>query len=451
MAGPAIRSFEFAHQLHRAGMEVTLATPLTTDIGTQPFEVVTYDDTELNGLRHVSSGKDVVVAMGWVFTRNPALREADARLVVDLYDPFHLENLAAAAVDGTPGRWADWDHVLSVLIEQLRLGDYFLCASERQRDLWLGALGVLNRVNPETYGRDPTLRSLIEVVPFGIPDAPPRKEATVMRSIVPGIGPDDFILFWGGGIYNWFDPLTLIKAVHQVAEARPEVRLFFLSTTHPNPNIPEMEMVTRARGLADDLKLTGRYVFFNDTWVPYERRADWLLESDVGISTHVEHAETRFSFRTRMLDYFWAGLPIICTEGDSLADVVQRESLGFTVPEQDVVALADAIETLAADPEDRRRRSERVRQVAVRMSWSRVAEPLVRFCAAPVQAADLAALSPGEAPPVPLRGLAVDPVPQSDSPSLSQGVRLARRGAEILASEGPMGLARAAGRHLRRD
>jgi hypothetical protein len=36
----------------------------------------------------------------------------------------------------------------------------------------------------------------------------------------------------------------------------------------------------------------------------------------IGVSAHPAHLETRFAFRTRMLDYLWAGLPIVSTEGE---------------------------------------------------------------------------------------------------------------------------------------
>jgi hypothetical protein len=39
-----------------------------------------------------------------------------------------------------------------------------------------------------------------------------------------------------------------------------------------------------------------------------------LREADIGVSLHREDVETRYSFRTRVLDYLWAGLPIITTE-----------------------------------------------------------------------------------------------------------------------------------------
>ena len=34
-----------------------------------------------------------------------------------------------------------------------------------------------------------------------------------LRGVVPGIGPDDDMLVWAGGVYDWFDPLTLVRAV----------------------------------------------------------------------------------------------------------------------------------------------------------------------------------------------------------------------------------------------
>ena len=55
------------------------------------------------------------------------------------------------------------------------------------------------------------------------------------------------------------------------------------------------------------------------------KRADWLLEADCAISTHEDHLETRFAFRTRLLDCFWSALPVVCTGGDELADLVERE------------------------------------------------------------------------------------------------------------------------------
>src|SRR5262249_54226492 len=149
-----------------------------------------------------------------------------------------------------------------------------------------------------------------------------------IKGVVPGIGPDDKVILWGGGIYNWFDPLVLIRAVDKLRTRLPSARVFFMGTRHPNLDVPEMRMTQNAYALSYDLGLKGTHVFFNDDWVAYDRRADYLLDADVGVSTHLDHIETEFSFRTRILDYLWASLPIVCTKGDAFAQLVEDRNLG---------------------------------------------------------------------------------------------------------------------------
>jgi len=52
------------------------------------------------------------------------------------------------------------------------------------------------------------LEKLLTVVPFGVSDDPPRRTRTALKGVVPGIGADDHVILWGGGVYNWLDPLT---------------------------------------------------------------------------------------------------------------------------------------------------------------------------------------------------------------------------------------------------
>lgn len=444
MAGPAIRAFELARQLARAGHQVTLATPLPSQLETSALALVSYDGESLRGL---AGRQDVIVVQGWLLDRHPWLREVPACLVVDLYDPFPLELLANIAAEPTPSRIEEQTAALRCLIEQVRQGDYLICASERQLDFWLGMLMALNRVNPDTYVDDPTLRSLIDVVPFGVPSEPPRRQAPAMREVLPGVGQDDLVLLWGGGVYNWFDPATLIRAVAIAVRRHPALRLVFLGTSHPNPGVPEVAALTGARRLSADMGLTGRHVFFNEGWVPYDRRADWLLEADVGVSIHLDHLETRFSFRTRMLDYLWAGLPVICTAGDTLAEEVDRLRLGRTVPPGDPEAIVAAIDELA-DRQLRAVTADRVRRFAVGLTWDRAAEPLVRYCDRPHRAPDLHHGSPE----VLLRPAVGSPSHLAAPPAGRRATlsRVLIRAGEVLADDGPRGLASRGWRRLKR-
>ncbi len=193
---------------------------------------------------------------------------------------------------------------------------------------------------------------------------------------------------WAGGVYSWLDPLTLLHAVDLLSKQHNDVRLVFLGMRHPNPEVPTMDIAGHTRMLANRLGLTDRHVFFNETWVPYAERQNWLMDADCGVTTHHEHIETTFAFRTRVLDYLWAGLPIVTTDGDSFADLVRAEGLGVVVPPENPEALAEALRRVLYDDEFARAARERIAVVRERFTWETVLAPLISFCRNPMPAAD---------------------------------------------------------------
>ena len=73
-------------------------------------------------------------------------------------------------------------------------------------------------------------------------------------------------------------------------------------------------------------------MFFNEEPIPYSERGTWLLDADCVLSTHLDHLEASFSFRTRLLDCFWAGVPAVCTGGDELSELIQACDGGWPRP-----------------------------------------------------------------------------------------------------------------------
>ena len=149
-------------------------------------------------------------------------------------------------------------------------------------------------------------------------------------------------------------------------------------------------MAVETRALADELGLTGTHVFFNEGWVDYDDRQNYLLEADIGVSTHFDHVETEFSFRTRILDYFWASLPVVTTGGDALGRAPGahgRRDRGAGRGRR----RARGCPLRAAE---RRRAGRlvpaRVGALADEYRWSRVLSPLIEFCRNPRRAHDLA-------------------------------------------------------------
>jgi glycosyltransferase involved in cell wall biosynthesis len=275
--------------------------------------------------------------------------------------------------------------VLDALTDLLVWGDFFVCSSEKQRDYWLGWLNALDRINPLTYDDDPTFRRLIDIVAFGLPNTPPQHTRAVLKGVRPGIAATDRVIIWGGGVYNWFDPLTLIRAMKHVSAQRSDVKLFFLGIRHPNPNIGVSEMAERAIALSQELDLYEKCVFFND-WVSYDERQNYLLEADVGVSLHFAHLETHFSFRTRLLDYIWAGLPVIVTRGDVLSDLIEDHQLGWAVGYESVDDVTAAI--LESASVSRSEFGARFAAITPQLNWDVALQPLIEFCREPRCAPD---------------------------------------------------------------
>ena len=388
MAGPAMRAWHMASHLARENEVWLLTTSPYCELAGEGFEVAAASPEAID---EAARWSEVMVLQGYVTHHNPWLLERDGVTVFDVYDPLHLETLALTQGIPQPVRDAHVQLSIETLNRQLERADFLICATERQRDLFMGQLCALGRANPLTYDEDPTLRRLIDVVPFGLPDKDPVHSRPALRGVVPGIEADDDVIVWAGGVYDWFDPLTLVRAVARLAERRPTVRLFFMGMRHPNPDVPEMRMAGKTRALAEELGVSGKNVFFNEGWVAYDDRENFLTEADVGVTAHFDSAETRYSFRTRCLDYLWAALPVVTTRGDAFAALVEGEGLGFAVPPEDPGALEEALARLLEDKELAESCRTKAAQARELYRWSVALEPLAAFCRRPRRAPDLLA------------------------------------------------------------
>lgn len=381
MGGAAIRAYEMARALTGVA-DVTLAAPGTSPPGLDPARHVPFDLDDPRPLRGLMATADVVimrppgpVVAGW-------LRASDARVVYDLCDPLPLDILEAQA-SSSRERQLLWSTVaLDHFLEALSSGHHFICSGRRQRDLYLGALLASRLISPAAYKADPSFRSFIDQVPFGIPaEAPQRVEGAGPRARLAGIGEEDQIVLWNGGIWNWLDPVTAVEATAKAAERNPRVRLVFMFTRGALADGPETSQARAAHALADRLGALDRLVFFHDGEVPYAERATWLMDADCLISTHFDHLESNFAFRTRLLDCFWVGVPAVSTAGDELSELIERCDGGVSVPPGDSDALADGIVEVLGHGREAYR--ERLLAAGADLVWPIAVEPLRRIVQLP--------------------------------------------------------------------
>jgi glycosyltransferase involved in cell wall biosynthesis len=420
MSGPAIRASAMARVLAADGHDVTLVTTGVLDDEHRPaaYRVASVAPRDRRSFARLHDAAELIVFQGHAMEQFPRLAKSDRVVVADAYDPMHLEMLEQARDEPR----ATWELVVrqrvALLNQQLARADLILCASERQRLFYLGELTALGRVSPATYAQDPDLGRLLAVAPFGIEEKPPARDRPALRGVLSGLDASSRVLVWGGGIYPWFDPLLLIKATHAVAQRRPNTRLVFLGTTTPGHE--PMGIVKEAMDCARELGALGSSVIFNEGWIPYDERGAFFLDADAGVSTHHAHLETEFSFRTRILDYLWSGLPMVVTEGDTFADLVAQEELGVVVPAGDGTALAVALEKILFDDAFRAAAARRVAEVRGRFLWESTLEPLRQLAREPRHAADVVGRNGRKARQRQARALTRDPL----RPGLVRDLRL---------------------------
>lgn len=369
MGGIGVRYFELARRLPESGIEVLVVSPGTADeaaaLGLDPVLVRRFVPGQLGAWLE---GTDAAVVQGQL-ANDVVLARPGLPTAIDLYDPWLIENLHYAAELGLdPYRN---DHASWVL--QMSRGDFFLCSSEEQRHFYLGFLAALGRVNPERVARDPDLRRLIDVVPFGLDAAPPPA-----RPLLPARRPGERRLLFGG-LYDWYDPGTALDALDLLD--RPEVRLFFVR--HPDPaatpqrRFTEIEATCRRRGWWGD-----RVVALD--WVAAERRYDLLREVDALVATHRPGVETDLALRTRFLDALLAECPAVSSAGGAVARLLAERAAGWVVPPGDAAALARALAQVLDGGSEVEARRRRGRELASEFAWERALAPLVAFLKDPV-------------------------------------------------------------------
>jgi glycosyltransferase involved in cell wall biosynthesis len=384
MAGPAIRCLELGRQLAQE-FTVTVASPCKVPAGMelpkQSGFTVCAGATRSEILK-LASEADVLFIQGNVLKPFPQLAELKKYLVIDLYDPY-LFSLLAQYSDNPATASASYRLMHQVLEKHMLACDFAICASERQRDYWIGRFCALGRLDPRVCQIDPSLRKVVDIVPFGLSDASPVKTGPAMKGVIEGIEPDSQVLLWSGGIWDWFDPLTVIDAVARCREELPQLRLFFMGLKSPNPQVPLMPMAEKALKLATELGLVDKTVFFSQAWVKYEERQNYLMEADAAVSAHFDTIETRFSFRTRILDNLWSGLPTLTTGGDQLAELISAHQAGIAIAYKDVEGWTKAIKTIVTDRAFNERSRKGAYELAQRFTWSESAKPLIEFCRNP--------------------------------------------------------------------
>lgn len=368
MSGTAIRSLEFA-KIARQYSKVIVSVPSVDPSFECDFSLVVEGSFEFNSVVDTS---DYIIVQGFGLSRQPKIATSSAVIIADMYCPILLEYIQSSIHTDISRRLELVNAIVDSQNDLLVCADYYICASNVQRDFWLGWLSGIKKVNPKRFAHidDYKTDNILKIIPFGAPERIPAERFTGILRKKFGLKDTDFVMIWGGGVYEWFDPQTIIKAVSTLVKQDILVHLVFLGVKHPNPDVPEHKVLQEALDLCKELGVLDKYVHFNFSWVDYEERDLYLRDANIAVSAHHESIETNYAFRTRILDYIWCELPMISTEGDYFASVIRDEGFGIVANYDDEHSWINAISKLYKDPKFYASCVRRLESCSFRFKWS---------------------------------------------------------------------------------
>ena len=378
MAGPGIRSLAIAEGLCRE-FEITLSICENSqpDCINKSVKVIHNNDVNWDSVDYFKQF-DAAILPGSQRLKTNLPSPFPIPLVVDIYDPFVLENLELLADKPKTIRDYEYSRHLKAMVEMILSGDRFLVTSDRTADFFNGMMIAWGVINPIS-SKELLPEEMIINLPFGIPDAPIEQyPSDLPADLASKVSQKDKLILWAGGLWDWLDPMSLVESMPQILDEFPDAKLLFLGYKHPNPHVPIMKMATDCIEKARKFQLFDNRIIFRE-WTPYAERVSILRKTSLGVSLHKRHLETRYSFRTRLMDYIWGSIPMVLSEGDYLSGKLIEMEVAEPVIVSDKNNVADAVIKMLREvekPESRILMNNAFKTLQSEYTWSNLLKPL---------------------------------------------------------------------------
>ncbi len=293
---------------------------------------------------------------------------SDQQLILDCYVPIYVEICARRSNQVQ----IEYDGLMSEIPTfnlALKRGDFFLCANQAQYDFYRGVLAALGRINPKTYG-DMGLR----IVPYGIDSDEPIAREQPIKKLLGHEYPKSWKLLWFGAVYPWFNIDILVNAIQLLNEKHP-TQMIMVGARNPFNGHPDfIKKSNHVEALVSSPGVS--HLIHMQEWVPYEERANWYLDCDLIITLNEPGMENGLSWRTRVADYVWAGMPIASNGGDPLTeDLIARGAAG-RLDISSTEKLSESIYKLLADEVGLKKMKEQMQAFRPNLYWDKVIKPL---------------------------------------------------------------------------
>lgn len=221
---------------------------------------------------------------------------------------------------------------------QVLLSDHFLIQSDVARATLIASLCHVGRLTRRNYDESPSLEHLFSWLPLGFSEAARQhaERSPVGRAV-------DFV--WSGGLWDYYDPVALVRAVERLADAGRPVSLRFL---YPAPTDQVLREARRVRELLADGHLERHVEWPQQAPAHFERDA-LLSSARAAVCLARPGIENATCVRLRLRDTLLYRLPLLVDPFGATATEVRALGLGLVADPRDPAALAQALDALAHD------------------------------------------------------------------------------------------------------
>lgn len=185
-----------------------------------------------------------------------------------------------------------------------------------------------------------------------------------------GLAPDVRIALYQGNIQYDRELDVLVRAASFL-----EVGIIIVMMGRGVGETPaQLEALIASEGVADRVKIIPP--------VPYEELLDWTASADIGLTLFSPDysRSIRMTLPNKLFEYLMAGLPVLSTQLDAIAEVINTYEVGQLVPSLVPSDIGAAINAMLADHTAlARMRFNALESTEREFHWEKESQELVRF------------------------------------------------------------------------
>jgi glycosyltransferase involved in cell wall biosynthesis len=209
-------------------------------------------------------------------------------------------------------------------------------------------------------------RGLLELIPYGADTGALQADPAAAHAVRERLGllSDQIVVAGIGRFVHWKGFDYLIEAHAKASAALPQLRLVFVGDGDLRE---DLEARAESLGVSQTVTFVGM--------ASRHEMPGYLAAADIVVVPSIHYDGYVDGLPNVALEAMAAGKPLVATRVGGLPQLVQSGENGLLVDERDSDALADAIVTLARDPDLRSRLGENGRTlIRDSMNWDVVAE-----------------------------------------------------------------------------